>query len=104
MNNLALFKERITATNYHSLIKELSDAIDGGIPNLKKLLFGTETPDLYSNHGSYQPGQHSHCAGLGSERYTEKRLCKCMYYLNSTHSKKCEKCAFLNRFDLSSSK
>jgi len=95
---LQLFKERITWTGYDVLIKELSAAIDSGIPALRKLLFGTETPDLYSNYGTYQAGQHNHCAGLSSERYTEKRLCKCMYYLNSKHSKRCDKCTFQDRF------
>ena len=100
MSNLQLFKEWITLTDYNVLIDELSAAIDGGTSTLTKLLFGTETPDLYANHGAYQLGQHSHCAGLNSERYTEKRLCKCMYYLNSTHSKRCDKCAFRDRFEV----
>lgn len=100
MSNLQLFKDWITVTDYNALITELSAAIDGGTPSLMKLLFGTETPDLYSNHGAYQFGHHSHCAGLKSERYTEKRLCKCMYYLNSTHSKNCDRCAFQNRFGI----
>lgn len=100
MRNSQLFKERITLSSYDLLIKELSAAIDGGASTLKKLLFGTETPELYSEHGAYQVGQHSQCAGLKGERYTEKRLCKCMYYLNSTHSKNCAGCAFQNRFEI----
>lgn len=100
MSNLQLFKERITVADYNALIKELSAAMDGGTRTLTKLLYGTETPDLYSRHGTYQPGQHNHCAGLDSERYTEKRLCKCMYYLNSTYSKRCDKCAFQDRFEI----
>lgn len=100
MSNLQLFKERITLTDYESRIKELSNSLDGGTAPLKKLLFGTETPDVYSKHGAYRTGQHNHCAGLGDERYTEKRLCKCMYYLNSTHSRNCGKCAFMDRFEI----
>lgn len=100
MSNLLLFKERITATDYNALIAELSDAIDGGTPSLMRLLFGTEIPDLYFNHGTYQLGQHNHCAGLKGDRYTEKRICKCMYYLSSTHSKNCDRCAFQNRFEI----
>lgn len=100
MSNLQLFKEWITLTDYDVLIKELSTAIDGGASTLTKLLCGTETPDLYSNHGTYQPGQHNHCAGLNSERYTEKRMCICMYYLSSTHPKRCDKCAFRDRFEI----
>ncbi len=98
--NLQLFKEWITLTDYDVLIKELSDAIDEGTPALTKILFGTETPDLYSNHGAYRPGQHNHCVGLNTERFTEKRLCKCMYYLNSIHTKRCDNCAFRDRFDV----
>lgn len=100
MSSLQLFKERITVTDYDVLIKELSAAIDGSTRTLTKLLFGTETPDLYSNHGTYQLGQHSRCSGLNSQRYTEKRLCKCLYYLNSTHSKCCDKCNFQKRYEI----
>ena len=100
MSKLQLFKELITLTDYDVLINELSAAIDNGTSALIKLLFGTDAPDLYANHGVYQPGQHNHCAGLSSERYTEKRLCKCMYYLNSTHSKCCTKCAFWDHFEI----
>lgn len=102
MSNLQLFKDRITLTNYEALIKELSAAIESGT-DLVKLLFGTEAPDLYSNHGTYQCGQHNRCAGLTfskNRNYTEKRLCKCMYYLNSKHSKRCDKCKFGDRFEL----
>lgn len=100
MRKLQLFKERITFSNYDVLIKELSAVMDGDASVLKKLLFGTEMPELYSEHGAYQLGQHSHCVGLKGERYTEKRLCKCMYYLNSIHSKNCDRCAFQNRFEI----
>lgn len=98
--SLRLFKENITRTHNSELIKELSDAIDGGTIALTKLLFGESAPDLYTNHGTYSPGKHNHCAGLSNERYTEKRLCKCMYYLNCTHSKNCDTCLFRNRFGL----
>lgn len=103
MNHLRLFKESITLTDYDVLINKLSAAIDAGTSTLTKLLFGTETPDLYSNHGTYQREQHHRCAGLTySEKrnFTEKRLCKCMYYLNSTHSRRCDKCAFRDRFEI----
>lgn len=103
MSNLQLFKDSITLTDYDVLINELSAAIDSGASALIKLLFGTEAPDLYDNHGVYQPGQHNHCAGLTySEKrnFTEKRLCKCMYYLNNTHSKCCDQCAFRDRFEI----
>ena len=96
--NLHLFKERITLTDYEVLIKELSDAMDSEIDVLAELLFGTKKPDLYSNHDTYQYGQHNRCAGLKGNRYTEKRLCKCMYYRNSDHPTACDKCDFQDRF------
>ena len=96
--NSHLFKERITKTHYDALVKELSDAIGGGEAALMKLLLGTETPDLYENHGSYQDGQHDRCIGLKEKTYTEKRLCKCMYYRNSAHPTACDKCDFQDRF------
>jgi len=96
-----LFKERITLSDYAERIKELSDAMDGGTTVLMRLLFGTEQPDVYDNHGAYQPGQHNNCAGLDSERYTEKRLCKCLYYYQSSaYSKKCDHCAYQDRFEI----
>lgn len=95
-----LYKERITLSDYDALLQELSDAISGGQSALTELLFGTLTPDVYSEHGTYQLGLHNHCAGLTTDRVTEKRLCKCMYYKNSTYSKRCEDCAYTARFDL----
>lgn len=99
--NLHLFKERITLTNYETLIKELSDAMDSGTEVLTELLFGTKTPDLYSNHGTYQCGQHNRCSGLSfskNRNFTEKRLCKCLFYRNENYPMACEKCGFPERF------
>lgn len=96
--NSHLFKERITKTHYDALIKELSDAINSGEPALRKLLLGTDTPKLYTDHGTYQEGQHDRCIGLKKDSYTEKRLCKCMYYRNSAHPTACDKCDFQDRF------
>lgn len=96
--NLRLFKEQITLTDYEAQIEALSAAIGRGEPSLTELLFGTETPELYSAHGGYRPKRHRYCAGLGSERYTEKRLCKCIYYQNSAWPRRCEQCLFQDRF------
>lgn len=98
--NSHLFKERITRTHYDALIQELSDAIDGGEASLMKLLLGTDAPELYADHGSYQDGQHNACAGLKKDSYTEKRLCKCMYYRNSDYRTACDKCDFQDRFEV----
>lgn len=98
--NLHLFKERITLSNYDTSTKELLDAVNGGEGSLRKLLFDTEMPDEYSKHGKYKEGQHNQCSGLKGDRFTEKRLCKCMYYQSSNATTKCEQCDFKNRFDV----
>lgn len=96
--NKHLFKERITKRDYSALIKELTDALDGGEADLTRLLFGTETPERYT--GSYEPGQHNGCSGLSTDAFTEKRLCKCMYYLNGSYSRNCSHCEFMERFEV----
>ena len=98
--NISLFKERITWSDYEVRINELADAIDKGSIALRKLLFGTEDPDVYADHGSYAAGGHNRCAGLSGERFTEKRLCKCMYYRNSIYRKTCDRCDYKERFDI----
>ena len=99
--NKELFKERITKTHYSSLILNLYVALDDGSEALKRLLFGNTTLDTYEKHGTYAEGQHTNCAGLSGTSYTEKRLCKCLYYYNSANSKKCESCQFANRYKVS---
>lgn len=103
MSNLHLFKDSITLTDYDVLIQELTAAVEAGTSTLTKLLFGTETPDLYSNHGKYHRERHNRCAGLAySEKrnFTEKRLCKCLYYTNGDFQKACDKCGFQNRYEI----
>lgn len=101
--NMELFKERITKSQYSELIKEISSALDAGDAATKDLLFGTTELKEYTartkGHG-YQYGQHCSCDGLKEESYTEKRLCKCLYYFNSQHSTKCESCDFRNRYTI----
>lgn len=99
--NKELFKERITKTHYSSLILSLYVALDDGSEALKRLLFGNTTLDTYEKHGTYAEGQHTNCAGLSGTAYTEKRLCKCLYYYNSANSKECESCQFANRYKVS---
>ena len=98
--NKELFKERITKTHYSSLLLSLYVALDEGPEALKRLLFGNTKLDDYKEHGAYIEGQHMNCAGLSGTAYTEKRLCKCLYYYNSTHSKKCQGCQFANRYQV----
>lgn len=99
--NMELFKERITKSNYAELIVQLSSALDNGKCVAKDLLFGRTELEEYANRGSYQHGQHCECGGLKKPSFTEKRLCKCLYYYNSSHSKKCEVCDFRNRYTIS---
>jgi hypothetical protein len=103
-DNLQLFKERITLTDYERLLQELSDAIDNGPLAVKRLLFGEMNLELYSEHGVYESGDHNNCRGLQGNKCTEKRLCKCMYYLNindkanTNYKTACDKCEFKDRF------
>lgn len=97
---IKLFKDRINKTDYASLIDELSEAIDNGTTDLTELLIGTRTPDLYQAHGTYSSGQHNRCVGLDNESYTEKRLCKCMYYINDNYPTSCYKCDFQERLKI----
>ena len=92
--NEHLFKKCITKSDYPTLIDELYTAIDAGQNALKVLLLGSSSPDLYAAHGTYSEGQHNHCDGLKGDSFTEKRLCKCLYYRNSPYKKKCETCEF----------
>ena len=101
--NTHLFKERITLSDYDKLADELCTAIDEGEEALKVLLLGTAEPELYADKGNFQDGQHDRCNGLAlaKRNFTEKRICKCLYYFNSGHAKKCGKCSFPNRYRIS---
>lgn len=98
----ALFKDRITKSDYTALVAELIQAVEAGGDTLKLLLFGPKEPDFYTDHGSYKFGQHNRCGGLRGNSFTEKRLCKCLYYRNGEYHRpaECEKCDFQDRFDL----
>lgn len=91
-----LLKDRINKTNNVALAKELIHAIEAGEDALMELLLGTTEPELYSAHGSYKEGEHSHCGGLKKDAFTEKRLCKCLYYKNGKYHdpEECRKCDF----------
>lgn len=97
-----LFKDRIKKRDYPKLIAELNQAIDNGEEALRRLLLGKDDPDLYENHGKYKDGQHNRCGGLKSDTFTEKRLCKCFYYLNGNYCCKedCENCGFVDRYEI----
>lgn len=99
-----LFKARINKTDRAVLARELIDAIDVGENALMMLLLGTDKPEEYAAHGKYQEGAHNYCDGLVKDTFTEKRLCKCLYYRNRTqYPKECEKCDFPDRYDIAGS-
>lgn len=98
-----LFKDRINKTNSAALAKELINAIEAEEDALMLLLLGTTKPELYSAHGSYGKdgkNQHDHCGGLKKESFTEKRLCKCLYYMNGQYHnpEECRKCDFPHEY------
>ena len=41
---------------------------------------------------------HDYCSKLSGDSFTEKRLCRCMYYKNSNHGTECEACGYRDRF------
>jgi hypothetical protein len=98
--NQYLFKDRITRSEYRILAEELIYALNRGPEELKKLLFDSDIQEQYSFHGKFREGHHNQCLGLNGERFTEKRLCKCMYYYNSNYKTKCAQCDFKDRFGI----
>ena len=96
--NTELFKDRITKSSRKEMTKELITAINTGNEAVHKLLFGSTDIDEYSNHGKYKKGRHEYCSKLSGDSFTEKRLCRCMYYKNSNHETECELCGYRERF------
>ena len=95
--NTELFKDRITKSSRKEMTKELITAINTGNEAVHKLLFGSTDIDEYSNHGKYKKGMHEYCSKLSGDSFTEKRLCRCMYYKNSNHETECELCGYRER-------
>lgn len=101
--NKQLFKERINLRDYDVLLRELSEAFDKGNEFLFEKLFGSTKLELYADRGKYAFGQHQLCDGIKfseNRNFTEKRLCKCMYYFNSPYKKRCKRCSFTKRFKI----
>lgn len=96
--NTELFKDRITKSSRKEMTKELITAINTGNEAVHKLLFGSTDIDEYSNHGKYKKGMHEYCSKLGGDSFTEKRLCRCMYFKNSNYETECELCEYRDRF------
>ncbi len=100
-HSVKLFKERcLVLSDGEKLIQELSAALEKekGTDFLTAFLCGTSHPKRYL--GAYRSGQHNHCRGFSQNSFWEKRLCKCMYYWNSSCTKNCANCAFQERFKI----
>lgn len=97
---MKLFKDTINKTDEAALAGKLIDAMDAGEEALKELLLGTAEPEKCAEHGSYRAGDHARCDGLDNKTFTEKRLCKCLYYKNSEYPKVCGTCGFPDRYDI----
>lgn len=92
-----MFKERARTNDElkkYNLTVELLDAVT----KLKKTLFATESPKQHTAN----PNRNS-CSGLRDEYLfkDESRLCKCLFYFNNDKPKKCDSCAWLDRYILS---
>lgn len=98
--DIRLFKDRITKTSRKEMARELITAIDTGNDAVHKLLFGSTAIDKYCNHGTYKKEMHNHCSKLRGESFTEKRLCRCLYYKNSNHETECEACGYREQFQV----
>jgi len=98
--NKHLFKERITKSGQAELAAQLKSALTSDEQTLMKLLFGEALPKEYA--GTYQEGQHNKCDGFAkiTANPYEKRICKCLYYHNSKHPKRCETCKDPYQFDI----
>lgn len=88
-------KEDINHRNkkdYLKNIKLLSDAVQNDAPNYLNnfLLQGVESQEKLHNPN------HKYCdyKKTDSNRITEKRICRCMYYFNSSKNEKCKNCLF----------
>lgn len=78
------------------LIKEAGGVCDNR-QILRKELLGEEN----TSRKKEQKPKHEECEGCKTERMTEKRMCRCMYYFNSAdkspHSK-CDDCKIKNKW------
>lgn len=93
-----LFKDRLHKSETPVQAQQLIDAIIKGSDDTKKLLFNTPNPDEYK--GKYILGNHRKCNGFHDEKdpdcTDEQRICKCLYYKASNHSKVCSDCSYCN--------
>lgn len=86
-------KEVNQKSNCEVPANKLWDAAQKGNDAVFELLFGNT--ELTEQSHKYK---HNNCTGFtdGNDRITEKRICKCFYYLNNDHSKNCTSCNLFN--------
>lgn len=93
-----LFKDRLHKSETSAQAQQLIDAINIDNESVKKLLFNTASPKEYG--GKYILGNHRKCNGFHDDKdpncTDEQRICKCLYYKASNHSKVCSDCSYCN--------
>lgn len=85
------FKDRIRKAYCEAQAEQILQVLDNG-EKLRDLLLGTAEYWVYA--GDYKVGDHTQCKGTTTETPTEKRICRCLYYWNSTHTKHCDTCKY----------
>ena len=85
------FKDRIRKAYSEEQAEQILQVLDDG-EQLKDLLMGTADCKPYA--GIYKVGDHKECKGTTTSTKTEKRLCRCLYYWNSDHTKHCDTCKY----------
>lgn len=93
-----MFKDRLHKSETSIQAQQLIDALNMGNESVKKLLFNTAFPKEYE--GKYILGNHRKCNGFHDDKdpncTDEQRICKCLYYKASIHSKVCSDCSYCN--------
>lgn len=93
-----LFKDRLHKSETEDQAQQLIDAVSKGLADTKRLLFNTPNPEEY--RGKYILCNHRKCNGFHDDKdpncTDEQRICKCLYYKASNHSKACSDCSYCN--------
>ena len=85
------FKDQIRKAYSEEQAEQILQILDHG-EKLRDLLLGTAEYWVYD--GDYVVGNHTECKGTSTEMPTEKRICRCLYYRNSNHTKHCDACKY----------
>lgn len=85
------FKDRIRKAYSEEQAERILQVLDHG-EKLRDLLLGTAEYWVYD--GDYVVGNHTECKGTSTETLTEKRICRCLHYRNSNHTKHCDSCKY----------